>query len=88
MVTWAAYQRLITTYRDADPDRGRGVMRTQISSLASGVPAALVELRALGRTLKQRATDVLACSDRLSTTDGPTEAICESGIGRSGTGWS
>ena len=43
--------------------------------LSSGVPATLVELRSLGRTLKQRAADVLAYFDRPGTSNGPTEAI-------------
>ena len=33
------------------------------------------ELRRLGRTLKQRAADVLAYFDRPGTSNGPTEAI-------------
>ena len=74
-VTWAAYQRMITAYRDPDPARGRDMMDKLIASLSSGVPAALVELRKLGRTLKQRASDVLAYFDRPGTSNGPTEAI-------------
>jgi transposase len=50
-------------------------MTKLIASLSSGVPAALVELRSLGRTLKQRAADVLAYFDRPGTSNGPTEAI-------------
>ena len=41
----------------------------------SGVPAALVEVRTLGRTLKKRAGDILAYFDRPGTSNGPTEAI-------------
>ena len=74
-VTWAAYQRMITAYREPDPARGRDRMRALITSLSSGVPAALTELRTLGRTLNQRATDVLAYFDRPGTSNGPTEAI-------------
>ncbi|MDK9639458.1 ISL3-like element ISPfr6 family transposase, partial [Propionibacterium freudenreichii] len=74
-VTWAAYQRMVTAYRDPDPARGRDLMNKLIASLASGVPAALVELRTLGRTRKQRAVDVLAYFDRPGTSNGPTEAI-------------
>lgn len=50
-------------------------MQTVIDSLAHGVPAALTELRKLGRTLKKRAADVLAYFDRPHTSNGPTEAI-------------
>ena len=74
-VTWAAYQQMITAYREPDPGRGRDLMNKLIASLASGVPAALVELRSLGQTLKKRAADVLAYFDRPGTSNGPTEAI-------------
>jgi Transposase len=40
-----------------------------------GVPAALSEVTTLGRTLKKRASDVLAYFDRPATSNGPTEAI-------------
>jgi hypothetical protein len=50
-------------------------MTDQMDSIATGVPAALVELRRLSRILKQRATDVLAYFDRPHTSNGPTEAI-------------
>ncbi len=46
-----------------------------IGALTDGVPAALVELRRLGRTLTKRAADVLAYFDRPGTSNGPTEAI-------------
>ncbi|GAA3944079.1 hypothetical protein GCM10022230_13020 [Pseudoclavibacter caeni] len=63
-------------------------METLIESVSSAVPAALTELRTLGRTLKNRAADVLAYFGRPGTSNGPTEAICESCFGWSGTGWS
>ncbi len=74
-VTWAAYQTMITAYRHPDPTHGRDLMTKLITSLSHGVPPALVELRTLGRTLKQRATDVLAYFDHPRTSNGPTEAI-------------
>ena len=40
-----------------------------------GIPDGLDELRRLGRTLRQRAVDVLAFFDRPGTSNGPTEAI-------------
>jgi transposase len=40
-----------------------------------GVPKALIEIVTLGRTLRERAADVLAYSDRPGTSNGPTEAI-------------
>lgn len=49
-------------------------MSNLITSLTSGVPAALTELVTLGRTLSKRAEDVLAYFDRPGTSNGPTEA--------------
>jgi transposase len=73
--TWGIYQRMITAYREPDKARGRELMQRLITSVSDGVPAALTELRRLGRTLKQRADDVLAYFDRPGTSNGPTEAI-------------
>ena len=50
-------------------------MTALIESVSHGVPAALTELRTLGRALKKRAEDVLAYFDRPRTSNGPTEAI-------------
>jgi transposase len=50
-------------------------MQAVIDAVTSGVPTALVEIRRLGRTLKQRAADVLAFFDHPGTSNGPTEAI-------------
>jgi hypothetical protein len=49
-------------------------MQQIIDSVSHGVPAALVEVVTLGRTLKKRAADVLAYFDRPRTSNGPTEA--------------
>ena len=73
--TWGTYQRIIAAYRDPDRRRGRELMQAVIDSLREGVPAALIELRRLGRTLTRRAGDVLAYFDRPHTSNGPTEAI-------------
>lgn len=73
--TWGIYQRMIAAYREPDRSLGKQAMQAVIDALASGVPAALVELRKLGRTLKQRAADVLAFFDLPGTSNGPTEAI-------------
>lgn len=50
-------------------------MQEVIDAVTTGVPTALTELRRLGRTLKQRAADVLAYFNRPGTSNGPTEAI-------------
>jgi transposase len=73
--TWGVYQRMITAYRHEDRRRGRDLMTALIDSVSKGVPAALVEVVTLGRTLKKRADDVLAYFDRPGTSNGPTEAI-------------
>jgi transposase len=73
--TWAVYQNMITAYREPDRATGRKLMEKLIESLSVGVPAALSEVITLGRTLKQRALDVLAYFDRPGTSNGPTEAI-------------
>ena len=73
--TWRIYQRMITAYRDPDRAAGLRTMRTLIDALSHGVPAQLTELITLGRTLKRRATDVLAYFTRPGTSNGPTEAI-------------
>ncbi len=73
--TWGIYQRMITAYREPDRTRGRDLMSKLIESVSHSVPAALSELHTLGRTLKNRAADVLAYFDRPGTSNGPTEAI-------------
>ncbi len=50
-------------------------MEKLITSVSQGVPAVLSKVTILGRTLKKRAADVLAYSDRPGTSNGPTEAI-------------
>ena len=73
--SWGVYQRMITAYREPDQGLGKFIMQQLIDSLVSGVPTLLVEVRRLGRTLKQRAADVLAYFDRPGTSNGPTEAV-------------
>ena len=73
--TWGIYQRMIGAYRDPDRHHGRQLMTGLIESVGHGVPAALTELQRLGRTLTQRAGDVLAYFDRPGTSNGPTEAL-------------
>lgn len=74
-VTSSVYQRMVAAYRDPDRGAGRRALSTLIETLRKDVPAQLVELTRLGRTLTQRAVDVLAFFDRPGTSNGPTEAI-------------
>jgi len=73
--TWGVYQAMVGAYRDPDRTSGKRKMQNLIDSLGAAVPAALVEIRTLGRTLKKRAGDILAYFDRPGTSNGPTEAI-------------
>jgi transposase len=73
--TWGTYQHMIAAYREPDNKHGKAMMQAVIDSVPGGVPATLTEIRKLGRTLKQPATDILALFDRPGTSNGPTEAI-------------
>ena len=66
---------MIAAYRDPNRTSGKTKMQHLIDTISRGVPAALVEVRRLGRTLKKRAGDVMAYFDRPGTSNGPTEAI-------------
>ena len=73
--TWGIYQRIVGAYRDPDRAAGKAALAATINTISTGVPAELTELTTLGRTLKRRASDVLAYLDRPRTSNGPTEAI-------------
>ncbi len=73
--TWGIYQRIVAAYREPDKTKGKTMMQAVIDAVTSEVPTALVEIRKLGRTLKQRAADILAFFDQPGTSNGPTEAI-------------
>jgi len=73
--TWSIYQIMIEAYRDPDRGRGHKQLQTLITNISAHVPPALAEVSTLGRTLKRRASDILAYFDRPGTSNGPTEAI-------------
>ncbi len=73
--TWGVYQHVVAAYRDPDKQAGRTRLKKVIDAISRGLPAGLTELVTLGRTLKKRATDVLAYFDHPGTSNGPTEAI-------------
>ncbi|MBN9176439.1 MAG: ISL3 family transposase [Microbacterium sp.] len=73
--TWGIYQRIVAGYREPGKQKGKTMMRAVIDAITGGVPAALVEVRKLGRTMRQRAADIIAFFDRPGTSNGPTEAI-------------
>lgn len=73
--TGGIYQRIVAAYREPDKTRGKKMMQALITSVTSGVPTTLVEIRRLGRTMKQRTADILAFFERPGTSNEPTEAI-------------
>lgn len=74
-VTWSVYQNVIDSYQAEQPAEGKKIMTRLISSLQSGVPTSLEELRSLGQTMKRRRDDILAFFDHPGTSNGPTEAV-------------
>lgn len=73
--TWGVYQDMITAYREEDKGLGKYFLQHTINRISTGVPAELVEIQALARTLTHRAKDVRSYFDRSGTSNGPTEAI-------------
>lgn len=73
--TWGIYQRIVAAYREPDKKKAKEMMHAVITAITTGVPAALIEIRKLGQTMKQRTVDILAFFDRPGTSNGPTEAI-------------
>ena len=73
--TWGSYQSMVAAYRQPDHAKGHAQMQAVNTSVSDGVPSVLTELITLGRTLKQRAPDVLAYFERPGTSNGPTEAL-------------
>ena len=71
--TWGIYQRMVAAYRQPDHALGHAQMQAVIDSLSGGVPKVLTELITLGRTMKQRAPDVLAYFERPGTSNRPTQ---------------
>lgn len=74
-VTWSVYQRVIDAYQSDQPAEGKKIMSRLITSIQSGVPTGLDELRSLGQTMKRRRDDILAFFDHPGTSNGPTEAV-------------
>ncbi|GGE79156.1 hypothetical protein GCM10011401_28060 [Nesterenkonia cremea] len=73
--TWSVYQKIVAAYRHPSKKHGKQLLGEVIASLRRGIPAKLVEVKKLGRTLNRRAADILAYFDRPGTSNGPTEAI-------------
>lgn len=73
--TWSVYQKIVAAYRHPSKKDGKHLLQEDITSLRRGLPAKLIEVKKLGRTLNKRAADILAYFDRPGTSNGPTEAI-------------
>ena len=74
-MAWNVYQKVIGAYREKNKKKAAKKMRRLIEAIGTAVPAALVEIAKLGRTLRRRAADVLAYFEHPGTSNGPTEAI-------------
>ena len=73
--TWGIYQRIVTAYREPDRAQGRKQMMQAVITPSARRPGRARRDPPLGRTLEQRAADILAFFDRPGTSNGPTEAI-------------
>ena len=74
-ITWSLYQSVIKAYQTDQPAEGKKTMTRLITSIHSGIPAGLEELRPLGHTMKHHHDDILAFFDHPSTSNGPTETV-------------
>lgn len=66
---------MLTTYREKGRASGKELAQAVVDFFSTGVPAALTELKTLGRTIKRRTTDVLVYFERPGASKGPTEVI-------------
>jgi len=73
--TYDIYQQIVAAYRNPNRKKAKKRLRKLIDSISHGIPNTLNELQTLGRTMKRRATDILAYFDHVGTSNGPTEAI-------------
>ena len=73
-ITYAVYQQLIDAYGHDNKRDGKIAMYKALTRIRTGVPAELVELAQLGRSLWARRAEVLAYFDT-GASNGPVEAI-------------
>ena len=84
-IAWQAAQRVRAVYHAESAAAGRAAAHVLLEALPT---CPIPEIARLGRTLKQWRDAFLAYFDTDGASNGPTEAICESGGGWSGIGWS
>ena len=64
---------MITAYREKDRSLGKFFLQHTIKHISTGVPAGMIEIRKLARTLTQQADDILGYFDRPGTSNGLEE---------------
>ncbi len=71
------YQRVVSAYNETDRGRGKKKIMQELIKIitASDLPKALIEVKALGKTLRKYADSILAYFDRPGTSNGPTKAV-------------
>ena len=84
-VAWHCYQQLRSAYHHNRAADGRTIAERVLESFHS---RPIPEIARLGRTLKAWRAQFLAYFDTGGVSNVGTEAICRSGFGWSGTGWS
>ena len=84
-VAWQAAQELRSAYRQTDLAAGRRIAEKVVDSFHT---CPIPEIARLGRTLRRWRSAFLAYFTTSRANNGGTEAVCESGFGWSGTGWS
>jgi len=84
-VAWRCYQQLRATYRARDTTEGKRSAEGILEALHT---CPIPEIARLGRTLHRWKKEFLGYFTTDRANNGGTEAICESGFGWSGTGWS
>lgn len=87
-VTWAVNQDNVSSYRTADRNEGKSLLRMVTDALKTNLPTELTEHNSFGRTLKHRSADVLASFALPGTSSGPAltingrpEQLLESALG-------
>lgn len=74
-LVWSVYQKMVDAYRQPEAKVGRWAMEQLIKGIGTKVPRELPELKKLGGTLRRRKSDILAYSDHMGSSNGPTEAL-------------
>lgn len=75
-MTWSVYQRMTTAYREPDRAGGKTIMTGLISSISRGMPALLIEVIMLGRTLTRRNQTPSTLSSAMSLNSPPFSSPC------------